>query len=185
MRQFEREDEEDAERLGKAHGRLLSCKTNEEYRATLSEIDYIKAHRSETETKILEHLDQLDETQPIVEQLRGEVEEHIKALERDVNSRQSEFNGLEGSLSDAEARRQKIAAEVESPWIKAYQKVRGNRPGDVVVRVEKESCLGCHMSLPPQFVQEVRHNSRLTNCPHCLRILYFVEPASADDAARS
>lgn len=182
LRQLELEEREAGERLGKTQGRLLSCKTNEEYRATLAEIDYLKNHRSELETKILEHLERVEELQSQVAALREEVRRTTTSLERQVREKQEEFGGLAASSSTAESERAALLPVIEEAWLRTYDKIRAKRPGVTVVQIEGERCLACHMSLPPQFVQEIRHNNSLATCPHCSRILYYREPQPSSDA---
>ncbi|NIN67237.1 MAG: nucleic acid-binding protein, partial [Anaerolineae bacterium] len=37
------------------------------------------------------------------------------------------------------------------------------------------TCQGCHMTLPPQVVSEVKQNDCIITCGECDRILYFQE----------
>jgi RNase P subunit RPR2 len=41
------------------------------------------------------------------------------------------------------------------------------------VPIIKGVCSGCHIILPPQFVNEVRIGKEIRFCPECSRILYF------------
>ena len=42
-------------------------------------------------------------------------------------------------------------------------------------QIYQHVCQGCHMTLPPQQVNEVRRADKLNLCPTCQRILYIKE----------
>ena len=114
--------------------------------------------------------------------LREEVQHTTASLERQVRVKQEEFAGLAAASSTAETERAALLSVIEEAWLRTYDKIRAKRPGLTVVQIEGERCLACHMSLPPQFVQEIRHNNSLATCPHCSRILYYREPQPSGPA---
>jgi len=42
-------------------------------------------------------------------------------------------------------------------------------------------CMGCHMILPAQFSNAVRHGEEFVFCPYCSRILFYEEVSESEE----
>ena len=65
--------------------------------------------------------------------------------------------------------------ELVSPRvIRHYDRLNKARP-PALVPVEGDTCQGCFMKLPSQFVQQVRQDpEHIHTCPNCSRYIYVV-----------
>jgi predicted nucleic acid-binding Zn-ribbon protein len=58
---------------------------------------------------------------------------------------------------------------------------REGREPAIAPLVRGEYCGGCFVRVPPQLGSLVRRRISVCACPHCRRILYFVEPPAAPE----
>lgn len=178
-RERERELEEEAGNQRKKQGRLFEIKTNQEYSAVLKEIELVKEKISGLETRILELMDEQEraakraaESEKTFRAAEGEFRRYREGREKDLAQLQAQLAGLQKS-------RKQTAAKVDRELYQTYARIMKIREGTAVVPVRDESCAGCFVALPPQTVNEVRHNDRRITCPHCERILYYAGPGAA------
>ena len=166
------------ETIKKTQAQLFQVKTNKEYTALQHEIEGFKADKSVMEDEILKLLDQVEQAQQEVgrqrEALRQE-EEVLRATKAQVDDQmqqaQKELDGLQ-------AQRQQLSPQVPPKILSTYERVLENRQGVALVPVEHDACGGCHMTLPPQMIHELRMMEQLIACDSCARLLYWV----GDDA---
>ncbi len=77
---------------------------------------------------------------------------------------------IDQELEGLTTRRKKMASEIEPTLFKRYEALRKQKGGLAVVRLQKDSCGGCHMNLPSSTLEKVM-SRQLTTCGHCGRIL--------------
>ncbi len=170
----EREVETAEIRLKEFQGKLSQIKTNQEYQAALKSITDTKKMNKQMEDQILEAMKQIETLQ----QEKAPLEETLAGLEAAWSVKKAECeqeeSGLRQVLTDLDKARSKILTELDTPAVLLYQRIRRVRP-DAVSAVQKGTCLGCHMKVPPQLFIEIQKMKLLYPCPACQRILYLAE----------
>ena len=158
----------------KFEGQLYQVKTNKEYSAVLSEIEEVKQEKARIEEEILGFMEQ---------QERGAAE--AKEAETHFRVRESQGRGEEAALSErlrnveadvalVKSERAQIARDLPRAVLDDYDKILRHR-GMAVVEVTKPNfCGGCHVTITPQRLQELRQQSALIHCESCGRYLYWV-----------
>ncbi len=158
-------------------------------------MDAITTHR---EYEILEK--QISEAQSIEDAKRKELQKEEKALEEIneilkgsealISSTENDVNetreGLEKEVAEFKAKleelskqEEEIADGIETETVMKFQRIiRRNRNG--IVAVTGNVCSGCHMVLPAQFANEVRHGEKIFFCPYCSRILFYEESMNTE-----
>lgn len=130
-----------------------------------------KASRDQLETKSLEVMDQVEMADASI----AETGRELKNLENEWKVGQKklsiEIDELKAKLSELEDKRQLVSGEIDSPVIKLYEKLQGQK-GQAVVKVEQGICRGCRISLPSSDLQQVRSRS-LVQCSSCGRLLFL------------
>jgi len=160
------------DRILKLKGRLTELKTNKEYHAHLQEIAAANREKSEIEDRLLMAMEE-------VELLEKELSEHKSSLDE----KESEFASLEVELKVHIEEVSSTASQIESEWLllskklpknllSSYKRLFSNLKGLAVVPVNGSACTGCHFSLPPQLIAEVKKGEKIQNCNYCHRILY-------------
>ncbi len=162
------------ENVVKLREKLAKLKTNEEYKANLKEIESAKTRKGEQEDALLANMEQND-------LLKKEIE--AKSIE--ITAAESQFNdekkALELALGDLSAATKlteeewhSLAEQADKPILEQYNRLLTRCRGVAVVAIEGRICCGCHMSLPPQLIAEVRTGEKLLTCTYCYRILYVL-----------
>lgn len=174
-RVMEREVDQAREELTKKRHKLHDVKSNKEYSAMQAEIAHAEHQISDKEDEVLQVLIEIDECN---EEYRVRTKA-LADLERQCRLEQedkaAELERKRDELTEVRAKRERLAGMMEEPLLTLYQNVFKLRKGLAVVNVANGTCQGCHMTLPPQMVSEVKQNDRIITCGECDRILYFEE----------
>ncbi len=66
---------------------------------------------------------------------------------------------------------EKAMKKVDDYYLNAYNRIRKNyRNGLAVVSAERDSCGGCHVSIPPQLQIDIENEMNIIPCENCGRI---------------
>jgi predicted nucleic acid-binding Zn-ribbon protein len=158
----------------KYEGQLYQVKTNKEYSAVLSEIEEVKQEKSRIEEEILS----LMELQERAAADMKDAEAHLKAREAQGRGEEAalaeKLRAAEIDLAAVKSERGQVARELPSTVLDDYDKILRHR-GVAVVEVTKPNfCGGCHVTMTPQRLQELRQQNALIRCESCGRYLYWV-----------
>ena len=172
-RSLERELDSSQAQLVRTQTKLREVKTNKEYSAVLAEIDAGKQHIGTLEDQILELMEAVERQR----QKRQQQTRHVQVAEQELGQQtervRQEQAVLSSQVTAEEAARQHIVAEVAQDLYARYQQLSTIRDRQAVVFVQEGACGGCHLTIQPQLVSEVRQQDKLITCPHCQRILLW------------
>ncbi|MFA5904088.1 MAG: C4-type zinc ribbon domain-containing protein [Desulfobacula sp.] len=163
------------DRIVKSNEKLRMVKTNKEYQLFLREVDDNKKRKDALETELIEHLDEKEKMEAIVQ----ESEKEFKLLEVQIASEQKDI--VQRTIEDREMLNEhlenqaKIGKTLDSSLINKFNKISKMNQGLAVVNVKNEVCMGCFMNIPPQLYIEVQRGKSLISCPQCSRILYHIK----------
>ena len=90
--------------------------------------------------------------------------------QRELAARQTEVSEKIESLRAARAQ---LGAIITGANISLYEKLRREKRGRAVSKIERSTCLGCRIALPMAVVQRVRSGREFVYCPSCGRLLYI------------
>lgn len=172
----------------KHSGELNSVKSNDAYKALVSEIEAAKKEKTLLEDQVLVLMEKIETLQ-----------KEAKASEADAQKTRGELDGLDRAL-DAEEAELKAQADTKKTERDAffaglpgdarsrYEAIQRGRPGFVaVVPINAMVCGGCRTGLTPNLVNQVMKGKEIMTCESCSRILYIVpkpaEPASPNSAS--
>ncbi len=161
--------------IKKLQTQLYQVKTNKEYLSFQKEIDLLKADQSLLEEEILKFMEEVDARKKSISEKKGIlVGEEAKLAKEEARITQ-EITQIDQEISLLKEKRKVHIPEVEPPLFVRYEKILAGKEGLAVVPVNEISCLGCHMELPPQVINEVRLQEKVMTCENCARILYAPE----------
>lgn len=171
------------ERLEKIRGELNSAVTNKQYSALLTELNTIKAGRSNVEDRMLAEMEQIEKIQEQLKTLEGQIAERTKV--RDVAQGQLDERRADVGqrLTELEAERQTAAAVISAPALAVFDEMANQHEGEAMSAVEEidrrrreYACGACNMHIPFEQVSLLTSRSdALVRCPSCGRILYMQE----------
>ena len=157
---------------------LPMIKKNEEYRAALSQIEFIKEKISKNEDAILQTFEEED----AVSERVAKAESVYKRSEERLSSRKAELEGeLErsrGELARLDAAAADLVAELPKDLARRYEQVSASKEM-AVAPVSGASCGGCFTSLTPQIINDLRHGQSVHACDNCGRIIVWEEGTSS------
>ncbi|MFA5780183.1 MAG: C4-type zinc ribbon domain-containing protein [Elusimicrobiota bacterium] len=160
------------EKIKKHNMELNAVKTNDAYKALLTEIENGKEEKLRIEDELLALMEADEKTS-----------KDIKNLQKEYENKESEFAAkkvlFESDLKKASAvvsqlleeRKTKLAVLPKNIADK-YENIRKNKKGAAVVIVEDNTCGGCHRNLPIHIIDELKKGKDLISCHNCMRILY-------------
>lgn len=172
-RSLERELDSSQAQLGRTQTKLHEVKTNKEYSAVLVEIETGRRHIAALEDQILDLMEAVE----LQRQRRQQQAHHVQLAEQELGQQteriQQEQAGLARQVAAEEEERQHIVAKVAHDLYARYQQLSAVRDRQAVVFVQEGACGGCHLTIRPQLVSEVRQQDKLITCPHCQRMLLW------------
>jgi uncharacterized protein len=161
--------------VAKLEGQQHQIKTNEAYKVLLHEIDQARAAISDAETHILEAMEGIETTRAALERARGGakgIDERTAQQERVIAEREK---SLDQTLGNLRRDREALVAGVDAAQLARYDRIASRRRPAVAMAL-KGSCMGCHVTIPPQTILELRRGGGgLHTCGNCQRILVLAE----------
>lgn len=162
---------ENAERLKLFEGRLRDIKTNNEYQASLKEIDQSKKTNMAIEDELLELMEvveeeskKLEEAETVFAEKKTQADKEKKAVLKQEVEVQKELDSI---TAEREAKKKSLKPEV----VELYEDLKTKLKGRLIVAPQDGTCTGCHMQIPPQLINNAMKLEKLYQCPHCLRII--------------
>lgn len=159
----------------RAERNLMASQNAKDYEAAIRELDVTKKHISQLETNILEQMEifdatekQLQEGEPEMVRLRGELAEQLKQFAKDEKT-------LAASIAAARIEHEELAAALPKSLSALYNRISTRIKGGIAVaEARNNSCMACHMSLRPHVMSSIRRGDEIVICENCNRILYYV-----------
>lgn len=161
------------EKKKKYENQLYAVKTNKEYDAVTTEIEATILEIDQTETTILEAI---EEEEKLQKEVAGH-DERLASLRHEYNEQQEILAKREAENSSAvqslTAQREQLIVKLRRPVLNAYQRILNGKDGLAVVPITRGACGGCLTRIPPQRVMEVREMNQIFYCESCGRILIW------------
>lgn len=146
--------------------RLLSIKTNDEYRAMLKQIDYALGKIDDMDTSLLESMETEEQEQAELERARRELERYQKRFEARQEMLVDKQRQLESEIVSLEAEREAIVSAMDLKYYRKYQQARQSGRAEMVVGLKSGACGGCLTNVPPQNGVEIKSGCTFV-CPMC------------------
>ncbi|OGS19342.1 MAG: hypothetical protein A2219_06825 [Elusimicrobia bacterium RIFOXYA2_FULL_50_26] len=154
---------------------LNSVKSNDAYRALMSEIEKAKQDKSKLEEEILLLMDNIDQESAGVKVKDTELKNNEIKIKVEITALENEYKKMQETLAQLDAARNEYAGKITLELLQRYEFIRSAREGVAIVPINDSSCGGCHITLRPQIINEVYKGLDLVTCDNCSRILYKKE----------
>ncbi|MDD3643456.1 MAG: C4-type zinc ribbon domain-containing protein [Candidatus Krumholzibacteria bacterium] len=165
----------DGMEIDKKKKELNVCKTNEEYRAKIHEIDFLKKKIDKAEERILEILDSMEETRREVAEVQSKINEEKDVMLAERQKLTDAISRAQAELDALESEKLDVLPSLSARTRKLYERILAARGDSAVANLVGDICQGCHSRVPPQKSHEVRRNDALITCEACSRILVYYE----------
>jgi predicted nucleic acid-binding Zn-ribbon protein len=149
-------------------GRIFNPK---ELSSLQADVEDLKKRRSGLEDKVLELMEQSDDSRAKIESLNQDILKMVAQWQNEQKQLGDELTRLKEEHVALESRKQSQTELIESGALETYRELK-KRKGTAVARIEQGICLGCRITLPNSDLQQAK-SGRLIKCSSCGRILYL------------
>lgn len=166
---------ENENKINKLNTQTFAVKTNEEYRAIINEIGYLKKENERTENEMIGLLEEEEKLKKTIGEIETETNEFINKTMEEINNLKITKEKLTEKLEQTEIDFDKNFNELPDDIKELYRKIKKVR-GKVVCLIDNETCTGCYANLTPQFFNELKKRKEILLCDNCGRILIYAAP---------
>ena len=149
--------------------------TQREYEALEKEIKDAAAREQSLRKSLLakekylsELQEQLEEHEQLMEIQEEEVKTETEKKDMLLSEKHEQIASLEKQESD-------LTPGIDESILFKFERIIKNKSGIGIVPVHGHVCQGCHMTLPIQYVNDVRKGEDFRFCPYCSRVLFWEE----------
>lgn len=168
--------EMEGEQRGKYQAQLREVKSNEEYQALDNQISFVQEKEAAIEDEILSAMLQIDWLNEELAQQKKEFEVEQEKHNAQKAEYKREAKDLKAEIVKWGGKRQDFLHQIDPGLMNQYQaRFERHRQGLVSLVVEN-ACGNCHLTIPPQTLQEARKYEQLIRCGSCRLILYIPPP---------
>lgn len=160
------------EKISKYRDQSLAVKTNEQYKALMTEIQFAEKEITANEDKILELMVNADARDKEVKAVQAELKAETAEIESEKEQAHQRTAEDEKLLAEARGKRDQFRSGIREDLLRHYERVsKFRRTGIAEVRDHK--CMGCQVILRPQTYNDVRSGKEVVFCDSCQRILHI------------
>ncbi|HOK22814.1 MAG TPA: C4-type zinc ribbon domain-containing protein [Candidatus Hydrothermia bacterium] len=159
-------------------------KTNEEYRAMLSQIEHADMEKRRKEEEVISQMEVIERLKVETPKQAEELEKKVAELEGLLVEMNEELKSLEERFEHNQKKKQVLLEKLPEKERQIYEKLQSRAGPYVICEVMKMKstkgqseyvCTGCYGVLPLSFVQDLRSKLDYARCPNCGRIVYYHE----------
>lgn len=166
----EKEKAEARTRLAEYRTKLLSLKTNAEYRLMLDQIAFVERRMDELDSRTLELMYEDDAAREALQEAARRLDRHRERARRKLDLIEARQAELERTLEALSARRADLLPSINVRLLRKYEQLRSSGKSAAVVDLVRGACGGCLTRIPPQNAVEIGQGAGYT-CPICGRFV--------------
>jgi uncharacterized protein len=178
-RKYEGEIQNLRQKISKYRDQMLAVKTNQEYRALGTEVEFAEKGISGFEDKILETMLDADDRDRDLKRAEADLKAHTAEIDKEKADARATTAEDEKALAEWNAKRDEYRKGVSADILRHYDRVLTFR-GSAIAEARDHKCSVCQVMLRPQIYSDVMTNEKIIVCDSCNRILYFVPTVQAD-----
>lgn len=163
---------ENENKINKLNSQTFAVKTNEEYRAILNEIDYLKKENKKREDEMINLLEEEERLKSTTHKLEYETSELIDNKKNEIATLKKTKEELIEKQKQAKISFEEHFNKLPQDMKTIYKRISNVRDRAVCV-ITNNTCTGCYANLTHQFMNELRKRNKLLLCDNCGRILIF------------
>ena len=181
-RKHESDIKDQQEKISKYRDQSLNVKTNQEYKALLTEIEHAEKAIARLEDKILEIMVAADTRKETLKQAEAVLKADTAENEKEKEHARAQTARDEKELSELNEQRKQVRSGIGEDTLRHYDRVLKLRRSALAPVRDNQMCGVCRVILRPQVYQDVMKGEEIMYCDSCNRILYFVPPPPQEEA---
>lgn len=161
------------ENLIKKHSTELNAvKSNDAYKALLSEIEHCRKTKISLENDILDIMEKIEAESKEIKDKEKHLKDDESVIIAEISQLENELTKLNAEIAKIQADRLEFVKLLSDDIMHKYNYIRRSRPGKAIVAIDGEMCSGCNMSVRPAVINEIIKEQDFILCDSCSRILY-------------
>ncbi|MBC7928300.1 MAG: hypothetical protein H7039_21885 [Bryobacteraceae bacterium] len=168
------------QKIAKLKDQMLGAKTNEQYRAFQNEISYAENQTREAEDQIIVHMEASEPLDTVVKASEVQFAQEKKVVVQEQEQARKTMEVNQAALKAILAERHQLATTIEARILAQYERAKKRWHTSGIADATAGRCDACHISLRPQFFQELKQGGLVMTCESCGRILYYNPPVSME-----
>ncbi|MGD9379580.1 MAG: C4-type zinc ribbon domain-containing protein [candidate division WOR-3 bacterium] len=159
-------------KINKLNTQTFAVKTNEEYRAILSEVEFLKKNNHNIEEEMLGLMEEEEKLTKSIHGLRKETEEFVQANQNRISELKAESEAMTEKQKMARVNLENDFGKLPEEIEVLYKRIAQSR-GRAVCLIIDNTCTGCFANIPHQFLNELKQRNQVLVCGNCGRILVY------------
>ncbi len=151
----------------------LQTRKNEEYSALAHEIESAEKIIRSLEDQELELMDEAEKLKPAVAGAEKIFAAEKAKIEQILTGLTDKKTNLDARVTEIKADRARLTEGIDEDVLERYERLFKTKQGTVVVPLEHEVCMGCHMKVTSQTSVQLKAQKEIVHCPQCGRMLYL------------
>lgn len=171
----ELEIQDNKAKMDKYRQQLLTIKTNKEYKALNSEVDYLEKKNNKIDddrVELMEEEEEIREAQAEAQAQKKQADAELQAKEKKLEAKIEE---VAKEIDELRTERNTMAKKLPRQLIKRYGALIKNKGRKAVVFNENNACSGCGYKIRPQLQIEINEGNKIISCESCGRIIVSKE----------
>ncbi|MBI1898276.1 MAG: hypothetical protein HYS04_17350 [Acidobacteria bacterium] len=167
-------------KLSKLKDQMLQAKTNDQYRAFQSEIQFCETEIRKIEDKILELMLESESLEKNVKAAEAALKVEKDQVEKEKAHARARTAEDQNQYDQLQAERKNLVAALDAKVYSSYERIRRKWGGIAVADASEGRCSACMIALRPQYYQDLKKAEQLQLCESCGRILYYTPPVDLE-----
>lgn len=181
-RKHESDIKDQQQKISKYRDQSLSVKTNQEYKALLTEIEHAEREIAKLEDKILEIMVAADARKETLKQAEAALKADTAENEKEKEHARRQTAEDESELAGLGEQRKQLRSGIGEDTLRHYDRVLKLRGSALAPVHDNQMCGVCRVILRPQVYQDIMKGEEILHCDSCQRLLYFVPPPPKEEA---
>lgn len=170
MKKCEEEKADSIRKLAEYKTKLLSLRTNAEYKAMLEQISFVERRIDDLDSRILETMYEEDAARKDIADAGRKLERYTERANRKKELLAERESALKAEVDRLSGDRSGTASAVPIRLLRKYEQLRASGRSCAVVGLVRGACGGCHTNVPPQNAVEISQGIPYS-CPICGRYI--------------
>lgn len=161
------------DKIAKYQVQKFQTRKNEEFAALSHEIERGEKDIQAIEDRELDLMDAAEKHKTAIAEAESTFAATKSLADRQTADLDTKIKALAEQITETEADRTKLAADVEEELLDTYDRLIRTKHGEAVVALQHDVCSGCHMKVTPTTSSKARARKDIVHCENCGRILYW------------
>ncbi|MGD8979497.1 MAG: hypothetical protein PVH23_05460, partial [candidate division WOR-3 bacterium] len=145
-------------KINKLNTQTFAVKTNEEYRAILNEVEFLKKNNHNIEEEMLGLMEEEEKLTKSINGLRKETEEFVQANQNRISELKTESEAMTEKQKMARINLENDFGKLPEEIKVLYKRIAQSR-GRAVCLIIDNTCTGCFANIPHQFLNELKQRN--------------------------